>query len=784
MIRRPHPVCRACRLVLPALLGLAPGRAAGGTPGPPAALVAPYAAAATAAGEAEWTEFPLPVGRSGHSAILDPSRGRIVLFGGGNASGEDVWTLPLAGDARWDRLAAAGSAPSPRRRHTAIHDPLRDRMIVFGGIAGAGATDELWALSLSGSGAWSPLAAAGTPPSPREGHTAVYDPVGDRMIVFGGYDGASRNDVWALSLSGTPAWSALATAGAPPSPRAGHAAVYDPAGHRMVVFGGHDGSFQGPQDPSLLNDAWALSLGESPAWSPLAPAGSPPGPRHSHAAIHDPLRDRMIVFGGIIADGYHSRTVWSLALGGSPRWSPLDPSGSLPAPRAGHPACYDPAQDRLVAIGGESASGYLMDVWGLALGGPAAWSVIDSAVVLPARRMGHTAIHDPPRDRMLVFGGIPGPLGDLWALGLSGRPVWSEIAAGDGPPARHGHTAIYDPPRDRMLVFGGGDGPLADVWALSLADPPAWSSLTPAGVPPSARQYHSAIYDPLRDRMLVFGGFDGAPRDDLWALSLAGTPAWTLLAPAGAPPPARYLHSAIYDPPRDRMVVYGGYDVGPLDDLWALSLDGTPAWQPLGPAGGPTSARYGHSAVYDPARDRMVTFGGAGDALGFAGDAWGLALAGSPSWAPLPSPGPAPAGRYLHTAIHDPSLDRMVVFGGGDGDYHNDVWASWWTSPVSAPGPPGSVTPRLSLSAPRPNPSRGRIVLEFELRASERVALDVFDVHGRRVRRLAEGGYPAGRHRATWQGEDDQGRPVGTGVYLVRLQGDRERVTRRVAWIR
>ena len=50
------------------------------------------------------------------------------------------------------------------------------------------------------------------------------------------------------------------------------------------------------------------------------------------------------------------------------------------------------------------------------------------------------------------------------------------------------------------------------------------------------------------------------------ALSLAGTPAWSALAPSGTPPSWRYMHSAIYDPVRDRMVVFGGSS---LNDVWA-----------------------------------------------------------------------------------------------------------------------------------------------------------------------------------------------------------------------
>ena len=76
------------------------------------------------------------------------------------------------------------------------------------------------------------------------------------------------------------------------------------------------------------------------------------------------------------------------------------------------------------------------------------------------------------------------------------------------PPARSGHAVVYDPLRDRRLVFGGTEGSVRrdDVWALSLAGPPSWDEIAPLGTPPSPRTEHAAIYDPVNDRMLVFGG--------------------------------------------------------------------------------------------------------------------------------------------------------------------------------------------------------------------------------------------------------------------------------------
>jgi hypothetical protein len=75
------------------------------------------------------------------------------------------------------------------------------------------------------------------------------------------------------------------------------------------------------------------------------------------------------------------------------------------------------------------------------------------------------------------------------------------------------------------------------------------------------------IYDPVRDRVVIFGGYDAGPqeegfRNDTWELSLTGTPTWTQLAPTDGPPTARDLIVPVYDPWFDRMVFFVGPDLG------------------------------------------------------------------------------------------------------------------------------------------------------------------------------------------------------------------------------
>jgi hypothetical protein len=280
--------------------------------------------------------------------------------------------------------------------------------------------------------------------------------------------------------------------------------------------------------------------------------------------------------------------------------------------------------------------------------------------------------------------------------------------------------------------------------------------------------------------MVVFGGYAGGYSNGVWVLSLAGSTAWSALAPDGTPPSARHSHTTIYDPVRGRMVVFGGYDGSYRDDSWALLLAGSPAWAALAPAGTPPSARHSHTAIYDPLRDRMVVFGGI-DYSSFFNDAWALSLAGGTAWSALAPAGFQPSVRYGHEAIYDPVHDRMVVFGGGGSlVFFNDLWALvWGSSIVSVPSDADVLPRRIELAPPRPNPSGGQVTLDFIVSQAVDVSLAIHDVTGRLVRKFVDGPVAPGRHSILWDCRDSGGRRVSPGVYLVRLDGPGARFVRK-----
>jgi hypothetical protein len=69
-----------------------------------------------------------------------------------------------------------------------------------------------------------------------------------------------------------------------------------------------------------------------------------------------------------------------------------------------------------------------------------------------------------------------------------------------------------------------------------------------------------------------------------------------------------------------------------------------------------------------------------------------------------------------------------------------------------------------------PNPSPGAVMLTVESDAAGEQRLDVLDVQGRLVRRLAGGWYQRGIRQVPWDGRDASGARSPAGVYLIRLQ--------------
>jgi len=225
----------------------------------------------------------LPFTISEHVMVLDAQNDRLILFGGfqDGVLSNQVLAYSFADDT-WRKLKTLGVAPSPRREAAAAYDSKRNQLIVFGGESASGYTNDIFALNLNSDGEfWTELGldaldAGGVRPAPRTQASLVYDQLNDRVILYSGYAApATLHDVWAFNMNEREQnWGkgALPTVNIPGGTSVGNAAIYDPIGQRMLVYRGHTGGLH------------ALSLDDQLAWTTLTDPSTPSARRYPAVA--------------------------------------------------------------------------------------------------------------------------------------------------------------------------------------------------------------------------------------------------------------------------------------------------------------------------------------------------------------------------------------------------------------------------------------------------------------------------------------------------------------------
>ena len=91
-------------------------------------------------------------------------------------------------------------------------------------------------------------------------------------------------------------------------------------------------------------------------------------------------------------------------------------------------------------------------------------------------------------------------------------------------------------------------------------------------------------------------------------------------------------------------------------------------------------------------------------------------------------------------------------------------------------------SPQLAQNAP--NPFNSQTVLAYFLPAPGPTHVEVFALNGQRVAVLQQGLQQEGYHRLRWNGRDDAGRPVASGMYLYRLVTSEDVLTRKLILLR
>lgn len=220
----------------------------------------------------------------------------------------------------WANISAsvARDQPPPLTGASMVYDPLGQFLLLFGGLAPWGPTDDTWA-GYGFPGAPSPgffwvnlTGQIALPPPPRYHAAMTFDPNLGGVLLFGGqYAGGNQTfgDTWLFTGSAVdPAWTLL-PAVSHPSPRAGAQLTYDPVDGYDVLFGGYN-------DPNYYGDTWTFSGG---TWTYHREAVAPYPRAFGGFVFDDSFGSALLTTGdgGATDLWYYVHGNWTLLLGGS-----------------------------------------------------------------------------------------------------------------------------------------------------------------------------------------------------------------------------------------------------------------------------------------------------------------------------------------------------------------------------------------------------------------------------------------------------------------------------------
>lgn len=270
---------------------------------------------------------------------------------------------------------------------------------------------------------------------------------------------------------------------------------------------------------SYLNDTWIYDYSNN-KWSELLSSSSPDD-RNSPAMVYDPIKERVILFGGINQDNFFNDT-WELDLITN-EWSKIETENS-PGLIADAEMVFDEVNQEVVLFGGHWQSGYFDETWIFDVTEDT-WIKLN-VTIHPSQRYGHRMVYSAKKQSIVLFAGHAYNVSDtvnndMWIYNCSTKQ-WSELVIDSLPPTRYWHDIAYDIVDEKIVMFGGrlnwfNFDCREDTWEFD-EESEQWIEVD-TDLNPGARMFFSMIYNEKEKTIILFGGNQNPYTeiyDDLW----------------------------------------------------------------------------------------------------------------------------------------------------------------------------------------------------------------------------------------------------------------------------
>eukprot|EP00741_Cyanophora_paradoxa_P010725 tig00020538_g10367.t1 len=531
----------------------------------------------------------------------------------------------LIDTASFGATVCSGELPSGRAHHSATALPDASILIIGGQIGqGSGTlTADVYKLKTNTKQWIKVQVTPGPAPSARGYHSATL--VGTKVVVVGGWDGYTRNDVWELDVNSQTWWPVECTGKLPA--RCGHSVVV--VGSRLFAIGGRRLAQTGTEH---LMDVWALDL-DTKEWKEVVATGTRPPALAWSVCMR--VGSSIWVFGHDDKGGYDWETVYILDTL-TDTWKSQPCFGDCPRPANRYKCAVVKRSLWALEVGSVLKRAYVLSP------DTSLWSEESFVGLPPFPHAGQTCT--AIASELWFFGGslregkyesfvssasvvdvapkvlkplaplnvgAPLPAGPGAASALFRSPDRGLPPAGlptlppEVPAPRFGHTAVAI--EHRLIVIGGwvhGAGLTNEVWTFDV-ETRLWALASTCGSAPTPRHKHAAVA--VNKDIYVVGGYDAkGPRNDVFRLNTTSL-VWTAVNVKGtsAPPPT-YGHTVAVN--GRKLFVFGGFaENQETNCVWMLDLTHS-TWQLLNAFGAIPRPVSGHVAFVINAR--MFVFGG------------------------------------------------------------------------------------------------------------------------------------------------------------------------------
>lgn len=504
----------------------------------------------------EWSELhpaTAPSARQVPGLVYDPLRDRIVLFGGTKlaASGTtlestyDMWEFD---GTNWRQVMTEGPKVA---KPMLVWDGARNQIVMMG--VDTETKTAMYAYD-SAAGVWNQIKPKDLPPCANDA-ALVYMERDRLLALIGGVCGTTYDTAYYYDGEN---WYGFA-AQSSPGYTFGSAVTYDVRRDEIVLYGGQE-AFLTPRSSTYTYTAgnWFL---ETEIIRPL--------PRAAVAFVTDPVNKAVWMFGGLnqFGDGYYE-DLWRYQNG---NWGLIEPTENAPLGCGSGSADVDTDRQKLVVVCGGNVV-HELDLKELK------WTKTSELKTAPTgRRLAHV-VYDPVLKKTVLFGGFDtvNYRNDTW---LWDGSTWTEVKKNRAD-ARSNAAMWFDPTLKKIVLYGGIGRPqpentirrYSDMWSFDGNN--GWTKMSDVTTP-GERYDARVLVDPRNNRVMLYGGIridqvDEKGRkqvfaDDLWEWNGSR---WTKITNAVNLPSARQAFGLSYDPISDRIVMFGGYNGLFLSDTW------------------------------------------------------------------------------------------------------------------------------------------------------------------------------------------------------------------------